>query len=129
MRFTRGRSWPRAVAWFGIRSFWGHLRHFVASAIATENIDSRDWMSPDPPDELVERVARALGGLEAPSLSEALDDEIWIDFLADTGDDADVSRAVAEMVFAEYELPDPERPGRWLRAPRGVSRRDRGRDQ
>lgn len=119
MRFTRGRSWPRAVAWFGIRSFWGHLRHFVASGIATENIDSRDWMSPDPPDELVERVARALGGLEAPSLSEALDDEIWIDFLADTGDDADVSRAVAEMVFAEYELPDPERPGRWIRAPRG----------
>src|SRR5262245_430759 len=35
--FTRGTEHPRGVVWFGARSFWGHLRHFIASAIATEN--------------------------------------------------------------------------------------------
>ena len=40
--FRRGVTAPKAVPWFGIRSFYGHLWHLVASAIATQDIDSRD---------------------------------------------------------------------------------------
>jgi hypothetical protein len=61
-RFTRGREQPRGVAWFGARSFWGHLRHLVSAAIASDNIDSRDWMTPDDPEALRSRIAGILGG-------------------------------------------------------------------
>ncbi len=60
--FQRGREQPRGVVWFGVRSFWGHLRHFIAAAIATEDIDSRDWMTPDEPRTLVGRASDVLGG-------------------------------------------------------------------
>jgi hypothetical protein len=106
--------------WFGITSFWGHWRHFLAAAIATEDVDSRDWMTPDDPVELLARVAQRLGGNPAAStLSEALGRELFVDFIADTGDDSAVSRAVARLLFSEYELPDPDRPDAFLRAPRG----------
>jgi hypothetical protein len=119
-RFTRGRERPRGVAWFSARSFWGHFRHFIASAIATEDVDSRDWMTPDDPGQLAERVSRLLGGARPGfSVTERLGRDLWIDYLADTGDDVAVSRAVAGLVFSEYELPDPARPGELLRAPRG----------
>jgi hypothetical protein len=119
-RFTRGQHSPRGVVWFGVSSFWGHLRHFVSAAIATEDIDSRDWMTPDPPQELVGRVARVLGGDEtADTLLEALGRDIWIDYVSDTGDDVSVSRAVARLVVERYELPDPDRQGEFLTAPRG----------
>jgi hypothetical protein len=119
-RFTRGKVSPRGVVWFGVRSFWGHLRHFVAAAIATEDIDSRDWMTPDPPGELTARVARVLGGDEqAASVVEALGRDLWIDYVSDTGDDVSVSRAVARLVVERYELPDPDRQGEYLLAPRG----------
>jgi hypothetical protein len=62
----RGRERPLGVAWFGIRSFWGHLQHFIASAIATEDIDSRDWMHADAPLDLAERVAAQLLGERPP---------------------------------------------------------------
>ena len=108
------------MVWFGVRSFWGHLRHFLAAAIATEDVDSRDWMTADEPLELTLRVATALGASNArESLIEALERDLWIDFVADTGDDVAVSRAVARLIFAEYELPDPEREGTFLIAPRG----------
>jgi hypothetical protein len=108
------------VVWFGASSFWGHLRHFIASAIATENIDSRDWMTPDDPHALVARITGVLGGnVRATSLMEALGRDLYVDFVADTGDDVAVSRAVARLVFAPYELPDPDRPGAFLLAPRG----------
>jgi hypothetical protein len=119
-RFRRGRERPRGVVWFGASSFWGHLRHFVASAIATEDVDSRDWMTADAPEELLARIARELGGNpDASSLVDALGRDIWIDFVADTGDDVSVSRAVARLLFAEYGLPDPDRPGETVVAPRG----------
>jgi len=119
-RFTRGRESPRGVVWFGARSFWGHLRHLVSAAIASENIDSRDWMTPDDPETLRSRIARTLGGNAAGStLTEGVGRDLYIDFVADTGDDAAVSRAVAALVFAPYELPDPDRPGEVLTAPRG----------
>ena len=118
--FVRGSEQPRGVVWFGVRSFWGHLRHFLAAAIATEDVDSRDWMTADDPVELKARIAEVLGGnIAASSLVEALERDLWLDYVADTGDDVAVSRAVARLVFAEYELPDPELPGGFLRAPRG----------
>jgi hypothetical protein len=119
-RFTRGKTRPRGVVWFGVTSFWGHLRHFLAAAIATEDVDSRDWMTADEPHELLARVVRELGGDPSrASLVGALGRDVWIDFIADTGDDVSVSRAVARLLFADYELPDPDRPGVHLVAPRG----------
>jgi hypothetical protein len=119
-RFTRGKTSPRGVVWFGLSSFWGHLRHFVSAAIATEDIDSRDWMTPDVPQELMARAARVLGGDETRStLVEALGRDLWIDYVSDTGDDVSVSRAVARLVVERYELPDPDRQGEFLVAPRG----------
>ncbi|HVU04744.1 MAG TPA: hypothetical protein VHE30_23490 [Polyangiaceae bacterium] len=118
--FVRGGEHPRGVAWYGARSFWGHLRHLAASAIATEDIDSRDWMTPDDPQELVLRIAAELGSTRgARTLTEALGRDVWVDYLADTGDDVSVSRAVARLVFSDYELPDPARPDATLQAPRG----------
>ncbi|HYJ09089.1 MAG TPA: hypothetical protein VEX18_08765, partial [Polyangiaceae bacterium] len=118
--FTRGKTNPRGVVWFGVSSFWGHLRHFVAAAIATEDIDSRDWMTPDTPQELVSQVARVLGGNEsAPDVVAALGRDLWIDYVSDTGDDVSVSRAVARLVVERYELPDPDNQGGFLIAPRG----------
>jgi hypothetical protein len=106
--------------WFGITSFWGHLRHFLASGIATEDVDSRDWMTPDDPGELLQRVAELLGGQpNAGSLTEALGRDLIVDFIADTGDDVAVSRATAGLLFRDYELPDPDRPGTHVVVPRG----------
>jgi len=118
--FARGTERPRGVVWFGVRSFWGHLRHFLAAAIATEDVDSRDWMTADEPRELLARVSEVLGAEPGKSnLVEALGRDLWLDFVADTGDDVGVSRAVARLVFAEYELPDPDNAGAYLFAPRG----------
>lgn len=118
-RFTRGHDRPRGVKWFGVQSFWGHLRHLAAVAIATEDVDSRAWMTADTPGELLTRIANVLGTTPKASLCESLGRDVWIDYVADTGDDAAVSRAVAGLVFADYQLPDPDRPGHELVAPRG----------
>ena len=46
-RFVRGREHPRGVVWFGARSFWGHLRHFVAAAIAMLlHLEGPAWLTP-----------------------------------------------------------------------------------
>lgn len=120
LRFRRGRRFPGPIVWFGARSFWGHLWHLAASVIATEDIDSRDWMEADDPDELTQRVARELGGdAHAKSLSEAMDEDLWIDFVADTGDCSSVSQAVAKMIFEDYEVDDPTAPEGRLVLPRG----------
>jgi hypothetical protein len=103
--FTRGRTFPTAIAWFGLKSFWGHLWHFAASVIATEDIDSRDWMRADPEPDFTRRIADQLGArADGQSVTESLGGDVWIDYLADTGDDADVSRAVAALVFSDYEV-------------------------
>ncbi|MGH9869537.1 MAG: hypothetical protein ACREAA_15395 [Candidatus Polarisedimenticolia bacterium] len=119
-RFTRGKEHPRGIVWFGARSFWGHLRHLIASAIAANSLDSRDWMTPDEPRALLARIAALLGGdPEAPTLIDAIRRDLYIDYVADTGDDVSVSRAVARLVFARYELPDPDRSGMFVTVPRG----------
>jgi hypothetical protein len=121
--FVRGRVSPRGVVWLGFRSFWGHMRHFVASAVATEDVDSRDWMTPDEPEALAERVLGVLGVSPPPhwdgTVLGALGRDLWIDYVSDTGDDVSVSRAVAKLIASPYELPDPDRPGEHLVAPRG----------
>jgi hypothetical protein len=110
VRYLRGKKRPRAIAWFGFSAFWGHLRHLVASAIATENIDSRQWMIPDSPDDLLARAIAVLvprgakAGPDVKTLTEALGRDVWIDFVADTGDDVTVSRAVAQLVAGTYEV-------------------------
>jgi hypothetical protein len=109
-RFRRGKTAPRAVAWYGLRSFYGHLWHLAASAIATQDIDSRDWMHADDPDELARAVARTIddAAVEGASLTEALGRDVFVDYVADTGDDCDTSRAVAELVARTYEVPSAD---------------------
>ena len=77
-------------------------------------------MTADPPLDLCARVAEVLRAEpNAGTLLDALDRDLWLDFVADTGDDVAVSRAVARLIFAEYELPDPDAEGKTLLAPRG----------
>ncbi len=107
----RGRERPRAIAWFGFSAFWGHLRHLLASAIATDNVDSRQWMVPEEPAVLLERAIARLrrrGASPAPTLTEAMGGEVWVDFVSDTGDDATVSERVAELLSSTYTVPDGE---------------------
>ena len=114
---TRGKKRPRGVAWFAFRSLWGPMSHLVASLIATKDIDSRDWMHAEHPPRFARRVAKVLLGSEphgpdgSESLTELLDREIWIDFVADTGDDVSVSEAVGRLVATSYALPDPDHRG------------------
>ena len=86
---SRAQVRPRAVPWFGIRSFYGHLWHLVASAIATQDIDSRDWMHADSPAALTKNIARVLeaASRRRASVTEALGRDVFIDYVADTGDD------------------------------------------
>jgi len=109
-RYHRGAHAPFATRWFGVTSLAGHARKLVASAIAAESVDSRDWMRPARPEKLLAHVVRVLGGDAAKAtLVEALGRPVWLDFVADTGDDHDVSQAVARMVFATYRVGEGER--------------------
>lgn len=119
--YRRGNRWPRAIAWFGFKSFWGHLWHLAASVIATEDIDCRDWMQPDTARALTRKIAETLGANrpEATTLTEALEDDVWVDFIADTGDDFSVSKAVAKLLAAHYEVEDPDDTKKKIVLPRG----------
>jgi Calcineurin-like phosphoesterase len=117
----RGKDRPHAIAWFGFTSFWGHLRHLLATAIATDSVDSRQWMIPNPPAELLGRALAVLkprGATEAPTLAGAMGGEVWIDFIADTGDDVTVSEAVARLLAGEFVVNDPV-SGEAIVLPRG----------
>lgn len=74
-------------------------------------------MSPDEPGDLVRRIALELGAGPGGTLTEALGRDLFIDFIADTGDDAAVSRAVAELLFANYEVVTND--GERVELPRG----------
>jgi hypothetical protein len=87
----------------------GHLRHLVATAAASDDLDIRDWMQPDDPAILLDRVCEVLGAsTSGKNLTERLGREVWIDFVADTGDDHDVSLAVGSMLFNDYSLSGDE---------------------
>ena len=109
--FRQGAHPPYGIRWYGITSLFGHLRNFTARAIATESVDSRDWMRPNPPEELLAASLGVLGvpkvpGSEPTTLVDAMGRAVWIDFVADTGDDRDVSAAVGSMLAATYDVDD-----------------------
>ena len=115
--FRQGAHPPFGIRWYGLTSLFGHLRNFVARAIATESVDSRDWMRPNRPADL---LATSLGvlGVKAPpelavdrvadetTLVGAMGRPVWVDFVADTGDDRDVSAAVGSMLASTYDIDD-----------------------
>jgi hypothetical protein len=104
-RFHRGAHKPLAIRWFGMTALAGHMRHLLAVAAASNQLDLRDWMRPEEAARLLNRVCQVLGAsASGGTLAERLGREVWIDFVADTGDDYDVSLAVGRMLFAEYAL-------------------------
>ncbi len=123
--FRQGAHPPFGIRWYGVTSLFGHLRNFTARAIATESVDSRDWMRPNAPAALLETSLGVLDATDArgrkegseakegrgptrdaETLAGALGRSVWIDFVADTGDDRDVSAAVGDMVAGTYEVDD-----------------------
>ena len=117
--FRQGAHPPFGIRWYGVTSLFGHLRNFTARAIATESVDSRDWMRPNRPADLLSAALDVLGQ-KAPvgeTLVEALGRPVWIDFVADTGDDRDVSAAVGAMLASTYDADDGT--GSRLLLPRG----------
>ena len=48
-------------------------------------------------------VLRPRGARDAATLASAMGGDVWIDFVADTGDDAEVSEAVARLIATDYE--------------------------
>jgi hypothetical protein len=107
MAFHRGSREPYGIRWFGSTALLGHLRHLGAERLASGQLDTRDWMRPQAPNDLLREVARVLEAPgEGPTLADRLERDVWIDFVADTGDDSEVSAAVAGMVFAEFALQD-----------------------
>ena len=76
----------------------------------------RDRMHAESGAHLLDRASRALGATGAgASLAERLGREVWIDFVADTGDDYDLSVAVGRMVLSDHTLGGEEA----RRLPRG----------
>ncbi len=114
--FKQGSRPPYAIRWYGATSLWGHFRNFVSTAIARESVDSRDWMRPLDASEMLANAARVLGVDAKGTLLESIGRPLWIDWVADTGDDRDVSEAVARMVFDTYAVDDG---GTELALPRG----------
>jgi hypothetical protein len=132
--YKQGAHPPYAIRWYGATSLFGHFRNFIATAIASESVDSRDWMRPLSPQELLENALKTLNldgtsaaelrrgphqeapGVNRETLLEAKGGPLWIDFVADTGDDRDVSSAVARMVFSRFVV---EEDGADLVLPRG----------
>jgi hypothetical protein len=105
--FKHGAHPPYAIRWYGATSLRGHFRNLVSTAIASESVDSRDWMRPLDAEEMLEGVTRVLGIENKGNLLASLDRPLWIDWVADTGDDRDVSQAVGRMVFTEFVVDDP----------------------
>ncbi len=73
-------------------------------------------MRPLGAEEMLAGVLRVLGLESRPTLLEALGGPLWVDWVADTGDDHDVSQAVGRMLFAEYTVDDEGGP---MTLPRG----------
>jgi hypothetical protein len=105
--FKQGATPPYAIRWYGATSLLGHFRNLVATAIASESVDSRDWMRPLAPEEMLTSVTRVLGVENKGTLLASLGRPLWIDWVADTGDDHDVSREVGRMLFADYADEQP----------------------
>ena len=59
-RFHRGAHPPYGIRWFGSTALLGHLRRVAASIVASQAVDTRDWMRPERPHELLAHAARVL---------------------------------------------------------------------
>lgn len=116
LSFKQGAHPPYAIRWYGATSLWGHFRNLVSTAIARESVDSRDWMRPLEAHEMLAGITKALGLENKGTLLDSLERPLWLDWVADTGDDRDVSQAVARMIFAEYQVDEADGP---LTLPRG----------
>src|SRR5215510_1162304 len=57
----RGAHKPLAIRWFGSTALAGHLRHLLAVAAASNQLDLRDWMRPENAGEFLNRVCQVLG--------------------------------------------------------------------
>ncbi len=114
--FRQGAHPPFGIRWYGVTSLFGHLRNFVARAIASESVDTRDWMRPSSPAKVLHTALRTLKpealhqATRPTTLVEALGRPVWIDFVADTGDDRDVSAGVGAMLASTYEVDDGGTP-------------------
>jgi hypothetical protein len=118
-RFTYGNVSPKAVPWYGISMLWWYFTWMLPNTIHRFRVDRRTSMKLDDPAQLADQVSENFGvaGGGKP-IVEALGRDVWIDFIADTGDDVSVSEAVARMVFADHEVSDPDFPEKRLVAPR-----------
>ena len=118
--FRQGAHPPYSIRWYGVTSLFGHFRKLIATAIAAESVDSRDWMRPLEARELFAHVVRVLGGDPSKAtVLEALDRPLWIDFVADTGDDRDVSLGVGRMIFSSYTVAESPSAVETRELPRG----------
>lgn len=117
-RFLKGNSFPYAVRWYGVTSLYGHFRNFISRGVAVESVDTRDWMRADSCSALLERAASILGARDGVggSLVERMNRDVWVDFVADTGDDRDTSEAVGRMIASSYLLSSDDTA---TRLPRG----------
>src|SRR5258708_24703250 len=114
--FRQGAHAPYAIRWYGATSLLGHFRNLIATAIASESVDSRDWMRPLSADEMCAEVTEALGVENRGTVLDSVSGPLWVDWVADTGDDHDVSKAVGRMLFSEYEV---DEGGHSMTLPRG----------
>jgi hypothetical protein len=114
--FKQGAHAPYAIRWYGATSLLGHFRNLIATAIASESVDSRDWMRPLDAGAMCSEVTEVLAVENRGTVLASLGRPLWIDWVADTGDDHDVSQAVGRMLFAEYSVDDE---GQTLVLPRG----------
>lgn len=118
--FTYGRSKLKAVSWYGIRMMWWYFTWVLPNTWRSFRVDRRPGMKIDDPFGLAGLVSERLGAAaDGKPLAETLGRDVWMDFIADTGDDASISEAIGRILFAEHEVPDPDHPGKDLIAPRG----------
>ena len=83
-------------------------------------------MQPEPPRDLCRRVVNHLSSNQRQSHStsdpatvcQGMQRDVWIDYIADSGDCSNCSSVVANMLFSQYSLPDV-RTGTHIVAPRG----------
>ena len=85
-------------------------------------------MQPESPRDLCRRVVHHLSSHQRQRSSSSTTDpatvcqgmqrDVWIDYIADSGDCSNCSSVVANMLFSHYSLPDV-RTGTHIVAPRG----------
>lgn len=118
--FTYGKEKLKAVSWYGINILWWYFSRILPNTLRAFRFDRRASMALDDPARLSDLVSARLGTVGGGKpVVQALGRDLWVDFIADTGDDVSVSEAVGRIVFADHDVPDPDRVGERMAAPRG----------